>query len=167
MDYLLVEINELKKTINNLSTKLLNTVNINEEISIINQIKKEAEKLSSLFKEIQDNCMDEIPPLIDDIDIINPNMNQNNLMNNNMEEGKKKSIFVKFKNDFSEPVTVQWKGNEKFSKVIERYRDLSNDRDEEEDFIFNSRALNPSSTIEEAGITNGSQIIVINNDYMG
>ena len=180
MDYLLVEINEHKKTINNLSTKLLNTFDTNEEISINNQIKKETEILSSLLNEKQDNSMNEIP-LFDDIneDYFNPMINQNNMMNNKilqqqqmetkklLEEGRKKSIFVKFKNDFSEPVSVQWKGNEKFSKVIERYRNLSNDRNEDEDFIFNSRALNPSSTIEESGIKNGSHIVVINNDLMG
>ena len=49
MDFTLIEINKHKYNINNLSTKLLNTFNINEEISINNEIKKEAEILVSLL----------------------------------------------------------------------------------------------------------------------
>ena len=49
MDFTLIEINKHKNNINNLSTKLLNTFNINEEISINNEIKKEAEILVSLL----------------------------------------------------------------------------------------------------------------------
>ena len=49
MDFTLIEINKHKNNINNLSTKLLKTFNINEEISINNEIKKEAEILVSLL----------------------------------------------------------------------------------------------------------------------
>ena len=49
MDFTLIEINKHKNNINNLSTKILNTFNINEEISINNEIKKEAEILVSLL----------------------------------------------------------------------------------------------------------------------
>ena len=49
MDFTLIEINKHKNNINNLSTKLLNTFNINEEISINNEIKKEVEILVSLL----------------------------------------------------------------------------------------------------------------------
>ncbi len=49
MDFTLIEINKHKNNINNLSTKLLNIFNINEEISINNEIKKEVEILVSLL----------------------------------------------------------------------------------------------------------------------
>ena len=40
MDYTLIEINKHKNNISNLSTKLLNTFNINEEIFFNSEIKK-------------------------------------------------------------------------------------------------------------------------------
>ena len=51
MDYIIIEINNHKKNIENLSTKLNNIFNIDEEISINNEIKKEIEILSSLLNE--------------------------------------------------------------------------------------------------------------------
>ena len=49
MDFILIEINNHKNNISNLSTKLLNAYDINEEISINNEIKKETEILVSLL----------------------------------------------------------------------------------------------------------------------
>ena len=49
MDFTLVEINKHKNNISNLSTKLLSTFNINEELSITYEIKKETEFLESLL----------------------------------------------------------------------------------------------------------------------
>ena len=49
MDFTLIEINNQKNNISNLSTKLLNAYDINEEISINNEIKKETEILVSLL----------------------------------------------------------------------------------------------------------------------
>ena len=49
MDFTLIEINKHKNNISNLSTRLLNTFDINEEISINNEIKKETEILVSLL----------------------------------------------------------------------------------------------------------------------
>ena len=49
MDFTLIEINNHKNNISNLSTKLLNAYDINEEISINNEIKKETEILVSLL----------------------------------------------------------------------------------------------------------------------
>ena len=49
MDFTLIEINNHKNNISNLSTKLINAYDINEEISINNEIKKETEILVSLL----------------------------------------------------------------------------------------------------------------------
>ena len=49
MDFTLIEINNHKNNISNLSTKLLNAYDINEEISINNEIKKETEILVTLL----------------------------------------------------------------------------------------------------------------------
>ena len=71
MNYTLEEIKRHKIKINDLSNKLINTFNINEEIMINNEIKKETEFLLSLLN-IKQN------------EIITFNNNINNNMNFNM-----------------------------------------------------------------------------------
>ena len=65
MNYTLEEIKKYKIKINDLSNKLINTLDINEEIMINNEIKKETEFLLSLLN-IKKN------------EIINFNNNNNN-----------------------------------------------------------------------------------------
>ena len=71
MNYTLEEIKRHKIKINDLSNKLINTFDINEEIMINNEIKKETEFLLSLLN-IKQN------------EIITFNKNINNNMNFNM-----------------------------------------------------------------------------------
>ena len=71
MNYTLEEIKRHKIKINDLSNKLINTFDINEEIMINNEIKKETEFLLSLLN-IKQN------------EIITFNNNINNNMNFNM-----------------------------------------------------------------------------------
>ena len=71
MNYTLEEIKKHKIKINDLSNKLINTFDINEEIMINNEIKKETEFLLSLLN-IKQN------------EIITFNNNINNNMNFNM-----------------------------------------------------------------------------------
>ena len=71
MNYTLEEIKRHKIKINDLSNKLINTFDINEEIMINNEIKKETEFLLSLLN-------------IKPSEIITFNKNINNNMNFNM-----------------------------------------------------------------------------------
>ena len=71
MNYTLEEIKRHKIKINDLSNKLINTFDINEEIMINNEIKKETEFLLSLLN-------------IKQSEIITFNKNINNNMNFNM-----------------------------------------------------------------------------------
>ena len=71
MNYTLEEIKRHKIKINDLSNKLINTFDINEEIMINNEIKKETEFLLSLLN-------------IKQSEIITFNNNINNNMNFNM-----------------------------------------------------------------------------------
>ena len=71
MNYTLEELKRHKIKINDLSNKLINTFNINEEIMINNEIKKETEFLLSLLN-------------IKQSEIITFNKNINNNMNFNM-----------------------------------------------------------------------------------
>ena len=79
MDYIytLIEIKKHKANIQNLSNKLINTVDINEEISVNNEIKKETELLLSLLnikknELLQNNNMN-FPSLIFNCNIMNQN----------------------------------------------------------------------------------------------
>ena len=73
MNYTLEEIKRHKIKINDLSNKLINTFDINEEIMINNEIKKETEFLLSLLN-IKQN------------EIITFNNNMNFNMNNNFSQ---------------------------------------------------------------------------------
>ena len=51
--------------------------------------------------------------------------------------------------------------NEKISSLIEKYRIKANDNNQKEKFIFNANELDPNKTLSEAGLRDGSKIIVI------
>ena len=78
MDYTLVEIKNHKNKIYDLSTRLINTMDINEEFSINNEIKKETEFLLSLLN----IKMNEIKRNNNMNNFNNPMMNQGNFNNN-------------------------------------------------------------------------------------
>ena len=59
------------------------------------------------------------------------------------------------------PIMMQCNKSEKVSDLIERYRIKSGDRDLSERFIYNSKDLNFSLSVEEAGISNNSNIFMI------
>ena len=169
------EIQKHKNKLNQLISKLINTHNIEEEISINNEIKKENECLSSLLN----------------IKKYELNQNNNSNMNNNFnlipqprmkqqmmftqatqveQTQEKKSIFsaicVIFRADTyigttAPPVMIQCMPDEKVSEIIEKYRNKSGDHDPYKKFIFNAKPLNPSLSVADAGITNNSNIFVI------
>ena len=55
---------------------------------------------------------------------------------------------------------VQCMLDEKVSSIIEKYRDLSGDRDPYKKFIYNAKALYPNLTVIEAGLINNAKIFV-------
>ena len=62
-------------------------------------------------------------------------------------------------NDY--PLKIQCTKNEKVSDLIERYRTKAVDHDTTKRFIFNAKELNKDLTIEEAGLSEGSNIFVV------
>ena len=76
-------------------------------------------------------------------------------------QNKPFNINVKFIADQNRKIYLQAVSEEKVSEMIERYRCKENDYDMSKKFIFNSKILNPSLTINEAGITNYSHIFVV------
>ena len=86
------------------------------------------------------------------------NLNENEINNrvNNDE------ITVIFKNTISnEKCVVYCKYSDKIAKIIEKYREKSNDYEENEKFIFNGRTLNPSLTVGQEKIVSSNSIIKV------
>ena len=179
MDFTLIEINKHKNNISNLSTRLLNTFDVNEEISINNEIKKETEILDSLLNIKMNSFMAQNQQMMQfqiqqqmqaQQNMFNQMQNmQNNPLNNNFPnqiEQSKKSITVIFwtgKHDKDgNPISqrIQCILDEKVSKVIERYRMQANDVETNTKFIFNAHPLNPTLTVAEAGLSDVSNIFV-------
>ena len=59
------------------------------------------------------------------------------------------------------PFIVKCTENEKVSDIVEKYRNLSGDKDKKKKFIFNAKALDLSKTVYDSGITNNSYIFVV------
>ena len=183
MDFTLIEINKHKNNIGNLSARLLNTFDINEEISINNEIKKETEILDSLLNIKMNSIMAQNQQMMQfqiqqqmqaQQNMFNQLQNmQNNPLNNNFPnqiEQSKKSITVIFwtgKHDKDgNPISqrIQCILDEKVSKVIERYRMQANDVETNTKFIFNAHPLNPTLTVAEAGLFDDSNIFAMSTE---
>ena len=158
MNYTLEEIKKYKIKINDLSNKLINTLDINEEIMINNEIKKETEFLLSLLN-IKKN------------EIINLKMNKilnNGPYNEQHPINLNDLITVKFiiigQNEKKiGTMVIHCEPNDKLSNIIQRYRNLAID-DNSKNFIFKGKELNDNLignlTVAEAGIYNNSEIFV-------
>ena len=71
-------------------------------------------------------------------------------------------IFNQGRNMENSPkIKVQCSLKDKVSSMIEKYRNLSGDRNPNKKFIYNARKLNESLSLAEAGITNNSVVFVI------
>ena len=182
MNYTLEEIRKHKNKINELSNKLINIFDINEEIMINNEIKNETECLLSLLN-IKKN---EISNINNQNKIGQQQMWQFQLQQQQMMAQQQKEMMKQMENmlnnlgnntqlnilinvnfrvsgSASQPislVTVQCNSEEKVSDIIEKYRNKVNDYDDSKKFIFNSKNLNPSLSLVEAGIKNNSNIFV-------
>ena len=74
------------------------------------------------------------------------------------------NITVIFKKSNNITLEIQCTKNEKVSDLIERYRTKAVDHDKTKKFIFNARVLKQNVTIEEAGLSEGSNIFVVTTD---
>ena len=94
------------------------------------------------------------------------NIHMNNGMNmmfRNYPIPSPNSISILFDNDKQDKkyTNIICDPNEKISSLIEKYRVKANDHNQKEEFIFNAMKLDPNKTLIEAGLRNGSKIIVI------
>ena len=103
---------------------------------------------------------------------MNMNANMQNNMNdlNNMNAGNPQTtnsqfINVYFKagaNGENGSIMIQCSLNDKISDLIQKYRSKSLEDVSLKKFIFNAKALVPSLTVAEAGLTEGANIFVVN-----
>ena len=101
-------------------------------------------------------------------------INSNNLLKNNCnntsdnEVNKNSNTFINIKFRSShEFYVIQIDLDDKVSKLIEKYNLKANDNDMSKKFIFNSKVLNDSLTIREAGLYNQANIFVVTKGIKG
>ena len=90
-------------------------------------------------------------------------INQEN-MDNNFEVKKPNenpSIQIIFRKQSNRPISIKCGLNEKVSDIINKYREESGDYDDAIKFIYNAKALHPSLTIKEVGLSENGNISVV------
>ena len=188
MEYILIEINKYKNKLKTLTDKLTSIIDINDELSINNEIKNISDFLSSLLN-IKKNLMNKkdnsiiLPnknvmnneknqqaaaPEISSFHIllqneennINKDIEHSNKFLSNFESAQIKVIFRQANGRFASCVFCL--PEEKIANVIDKYRNKSGDYNPYKRFIFNSKDLSQELTVNEVGISNNSNIFIIN-----
>ena len=162
------EIQNRKNKLNELINKLINTHNIEDETSFINEIKNQTDFLSFLLN-IKRNELNQNNNM-NNIQIQQQIMQQQMMqqqMNNIQNTQKIIGFTVHFRIGQNSPsIGVQCMPDEKISSIIEKYRNKSGDSTAEK-FIFNSHALSPFLTAAESGLTNNANIFVVETKVVG
>ena len=182
MDYTLFEINKHKININTFSNKLMNTFNINEEIAINNEIKKEVEilitllniKMNFLSNQMlinnnmnfnMNNNINALNPMMANQDFINQQQQQIIPKDIRKEEKMENNICIKFERideiGDNRIIFVYCKHSEKVYDLIQKYRVKANDWKLNKEFYYNAKKINPDLTLAEAGLYNNCSIRVI------
>jgi len=86
------------------------------------------------------------------------------IMQNFLNNARNNEISVIFRklDDYGDThsIMIQCYTDDKVAFAINKYRNISDDRDEAKKFIFNEKNLNPELSLAEAGITNNANIFV-------
>ena len=175
MDYTLSEIVKHKNNIINSSTKLINTFDVTQEIFISEELIKETQFLLTLLnikknlifgQNFPNNDMNLNNPMQNQINIFNNNQFQQmmppkqiiNTFNNNVQESVKDKIALYFRHNCIEGhnISIMCNLDDKISKKKTGCNDIRSRK-----FIHNSYLLNPSTSVRETGLVNGSVIFVL------
>ena len=172
------EIENLKSKINDLSTKLINPlINLDDQLEISNEIKKEIESLLFLLnkKKLIINFQNDMQQQFHQMQAMQqqmmqygmPSMGQPMQINqpNPIENSENEMINVIFRissnNVTNEKILVlQCYPNDKCSDIIDKFRNKVNDYEKKSSFIYNAKRLNPNLTVYESGIIEGANIYV-------
>ena len=180
MDYTLAEIINHKNNILNLSNNLINTADVNQEITLNEELIKQAQFLLKLLnikknflfgQNFQNNNMNNIfnPMQNNQMNMFN-NANNNQFQQmmeqniiNKQQELQRKEIRLIFRDGGSSKL-VSCFTDEKISEVINKYNNMTEFKRTINNckFIFDARPLNPNETVEESLIIyNYSNIFVL------
>ena len=110
--------------------------------------------MSSMMNNNMNNMMNNMMNLND---MMSPMINME-IINENELPSIKDNINVIFRKD--KPIMINCKLSEKVSEVIKKYRAKSLDNEKNIRFIFNAKELNQSLSVDEAGLTENSNIFV-------
>ena len=94
---------------------------------------------------------------------MNDNMNYMNIINRNnmsMNFSINNSEYITIFFSYDTIISIKANIKEKISKLIERYKNTANIFEQNLEFFFNDKVLNPNISIEEAGIYDKSTIFV-------
>ena len=178
MDYTLAEIVNHKTNILNLSNNLFNTADINQEITLNEELIKQAQFLLKLLnikknlifgQNFQNNNMNNIfnPMQNNPMNMFN-NINNNlfqQMMNQNImnqpQVPQRQKINLRF--DSQDKLIIPCFTDEKISEVIKRYENRANIDSNIDHFkyIYNGRPLDPNKTVGESELYDGRVIIVV------
>jgi hypothetical protein len=166
----------MNMNMNNNNMFNMNTMNNNMNFGMNNPSDPNLYRLKYLLGNIQQNLnfimndINEIGTILssmknEELDS-NPNLfsfkaNLNKYVNffNNINQTNKISII--FRTGNSKPTMLECEQNEIVENVIKRFREASNNRDENLKFIFNARNINQKLTVAEAGLTHNANIYVV------
>jgi len=126
-----------KERINGLVNKLNNTIDLNEELTIGNELNIYVRRL---------------------LEQLNSKKRAKQLMQE-QEEAQKKEVRVIFRT--KPPIAVKCVLGEKISDIIERYRSQSGDTDPNKIFLYNCHVLQPTWSAYDSGFTDYTMILVI------
>ena len=175
MDYTLAEIINHKNNILNLSNNLINTADVNQEITLNEELIKQAQFLLKLLnikknflfgQNFQNNNMNNIfnPMQNNQMNMFNNINNQfQQMMNQNImnepRDLKRKEIGLRFERpDEENSIYVLCFTDEKISEVINKYKNMARIKLK---FLYNAKELNPNKTVEESGLMTNSIVKVI------
>ena len=160
---------------------MINTFEVTQEIFISEELIKETQFLLTLLnikknlifgQNFPNNNMNLINPMQNQINIFNNNQFQQmmppkqiiNTFNNNVQESLKDKIALYFRHNSIEDhnFSIMCNLDDKISDVIEKYKKKTGCDDiSSRKFVYNSYFLNPSKSVKETGLVNGSVIFVL------
>ena len=172
------EIQKHKNRLNQLISKLINTHNIEEEISINNEIKKETDILQSLLNiKYQQNILQPMNQMIQQqimqqqmqLQMIQQQVQQQMMQQQMMKQQQVMNTSLDYENcldlyfeDQNIKITVWVRINEqkRVKEAISLYI-LKSGKTSKCKFVFNNHTLNPEMKICQTGLSQNSKILVI------
>ena len=135
---------------------------MNQVINILNVLNYNPLIMNQMRMQISQEMMN-MNMMMFNNQMMNQRMEVNNFEDKQKNEGSEILINFRRNNPTFEKQLIKIYANpeDRVSTIIKKYRKKGNDYDEDRRFIFNARILYPSVSLREAGITNNSNVFVV------